>query len=313
VDDYAPFRRVVRLILQSRTDLALIGEAGDGLDAIREALRLQPDLIVLDLDLPSLNGIQVARRLVDKLPNTKIVFIGVESSAAVVEEAMKVGAGYVHKIRTSAELLPAIDKVLGGGQYLGTDVSAPQVHVQRRSRLKYHHEVAFYPTETSLAMGLARYIEATAHRGNVIVTIATDPHRQLIIETLSARGLHLADLARKGRCTWLDPDETLSLFMVDNWPDASRFRKVLGDLVKSAVESAKQGNRRVAACGELAPILWARGNRNAAIEIEALWDEMCAAHGIDTLCGYVSATADRDRHLRQFNRICAAHSAVHFR
>jgi DNA-binding NarL/FixJ family response regulator len=122
VDDYAPFRRLVRLILLSRTDLTIVGEASDGLEAIQQAVKLQPDLIVLDLDLPSLNGIQAARRLTDLVPNSTILFISVESSPDVVEEAMRVGTGYVHKIRTSTELLPAIDMVLSGKQFVSKDI-----------------------------------------------------------------------------------------------------------------------------------------------------------------------------------------------
>jgi hypothetical protein len=150
------------------------------------------------------------------------------------------------------------------------------------------------------------------HRGDVIVTIASETHRLQILEKLRARGLHLTDVARDGRCIWLDALDTLSLFMLDDWPDPLLFRKVVGDVAKTTVESARQRRQRVAACGQLAPILWAKGNRNAAIEIEILWDQMCSTHGIDTLSAYVSATADRDRHLREFNRVCAAHSAVHF-
>ena len=68
VDDYEPVRRVVRLILQVRDDLQIVGEASDGLEAVQKAKELRPDLILLDIDLPTLNGIQVARRLRDLVP-----------------------------------------------------------------------------------------------------------------------------------------------------------------------------------------------------------------------------------------------------
>jgi DNA-binding NarL/FixJ family response regulator len=325
VDDYAPFRRVVRLILQSRADLTIVGEASDGLEAVQQAIRLQPDLIVLDLDLPSLNGIQAARRLADLVPNAKTLFISVESSPDVVEEAMRVGVGYVHKIRASTELLPAIDMVLSGKQFVSKDIGlstrslagATEVPSERdphrpRHRRGVHHEVAFYPNEASLVAGLVRYIEVTLHRGDVIIAMATQAHRLQILEKLRARGLHL-DTANDGHYVWLDSMDTLSLFLVNDWPDPLLFHRVVGDLAVATVESARQRHRRVAACGQLAPILWAKGKRNAAIEVETLWDDMCHTHGIDSLCAYVSATVDRDRHLRQFDRICAVHSAVHFR
>jgi hypothetical protein len=99
--------------------------------------------------------------------------------------------------------------------------------------------------------------------------------------------------------------------MVDDGPDAGLFCKTVEFVFKSIVESAGQRNQRVAACGELAPILWARGNRDAAIEIELLVDEMCSTHGVDCMCAYISPMDDRDRHLHQFERICATHCTVH--
>jgi DNA-binding NarL/FixJ family response regulator len=91
VDDYEPVRRVVRLILQARDDLQIVGEASDGLEAVQKANELRPDLILLDIDLPRLNGIQAARRLRDLVPRAKVLFLSVESSSEVVREAFNVG------------------------------------------------------------------------------------------------------------------------------------------------------------------------------------------------------------------------------
>jgi DNA-binding NarL/FixJ family response regulator len=118
VDDYEPFRRVVRLILQVRDDLQIVGEASDGLEAVQKAKELRPDLILLDIDLPTLTGMQVARRLHDLVPRAKVLFLSVESSSDVVTEALSLGAGYVYKLRLASELLPAIEAVLRGEQFV---------------------------------------------------------------------------------------------------------------------------------------------------------------------------------------------------
>jgi DNA-binding NarL/FixJ family response regulator len=176
VEDYASFRRLVRLILQVRPDLTIVGEASDGVEAVQQAIELQPDLIILDLNLPTLNGIQAARRIVDLVPKAKIIFNTIESSSEVVEEAMKVGAGYVHKTRTSTELLPAIDTVLSGQQFVSKEIKSRRVKKTlfegepRRSSQK--HEVAFYADDASLAAGLARCIEANLNSGHVVVVMA---------------------------------------------------------------------------------------------------------------------------------------------
>src|SRR5262245_23539417 len=101
VDDFAPFRNMVRKILAHVRHIEIVGESSDGLEAVRQVAQLRPDVVVLDLHLPTLNGIQVARRISDLLPGTRILFVSVESSPDVVEEALRVGAGYIHKSRVA--------------------------------------------------------------------------------------------------------------------------------------------------------------------------------------------------------------------
>jgi len=110
VDDFEPFRRIVRSILKQRTEFQIIGEASDGLEAVKFAEELQPDLILLDIGLPNLNGMEVARRAHKLAPHAKILFVSQETSSEVAQEAIRLGAlGYVQKTRVQSELLPAID------------------------------------------------------------------------------------------------------------------------------------------------------------------------------------------------------------
>jgi DNA-binding NarL/FixJ family response regulator len=98
VEDFEPFRRFIRSQLQPRLDLEVIAEASDGLEAVHVAEQLQPDLILLDIGLPKLNGIEAARRIRKLCPESKIVFLSQESSADVIEEALNSGGtGYVIK------------------------------------------------------------------------------------------------------------------------------------------------------------------------------------------------------------------------
>jgi DNA-binding NarL/FixJ family response regulator len=121
VEDFEPFRRFIRSQLQPRLDLEVIAEASDGLEAVHIAEQLQPDLIVLDIGLPKLNGIEASRRIRKLCPETKIVFLSQESSADVIEEALNSGGtGYVVKTNAGSELLDAIDAMRSGGQFVGT-------------------------------------------------------------------------------------------------------------------------------------------------------------------------------------------------
>src|SRR5690348_7567772 len=100
VEDYEPFRRYVCSMLNKRHDLRIVGEVSDGLEAVNKAATFQPDLILLDIGLPSMNGIEAARRIRKLSPKSKILFVTQESSDDVVQEALNLGAwGYVVKIR----------------------------------------------------------------------------------------------------------------------------------------------------------------------------------------------------------------------
>jgi DNA-binding NarL/FixJ family response regulator len=121
VEDFEPFRRFVRSALGEQPRLQIVGEASDGLKAVQKAEELQPELIVLDIGLPSLNGIEAARRIRILSPESKIIFVSQESSAEVVEEAFRLGArGYVVKRRAGIDLLLAIEAVLGNGQFVSS-------------------------------------------------------------------------------------------------------------------------------------------------------------------------------------------------
>jgi DNA-binding NarL/FixJ family response regulator len=121
VDDFEPFRRFVCSTLGRRPDSQDVGEASDGLEAVQKAVELRPDLILLDIGLPSLNGIEVARQMRSLVPESKIIFLTQESSAEVMQEALNLGAGgYVIKITAASELLTAVETVLSGKTFVSS-------------------------------------------------------------------------------------------------------------------------------------------------------------------------------------------------
>jgi len=122
VDDYEPFRRFVRSTLGTRPALQIVGEASHGLEAVRRAEELKPDLVVLDIALPTLNGIEVARQIRTLSPESKVIFLSQESSPDVVQEALSTGAwGYVVKARAGSDLLAAIEAVLLGNHFVSRE------------------------------------------------------------------------------------------------------------------------------------------------------------------------------------------------
>lgn len=117
VDDFEPYRLFVVSLLHERSDLKVICGVSNGLDAVQKAQELKPDLILMDIGLPGLNGIEAARRIRTLAPNSKIIFLTQESSPEVVREAVILGAsGYVLKSQAETDLLIAVDAVLQGKQ-----------------------------------------------------------------------------------------------------------------------------------------------------------------------------------------------------
>jgi DNA-binding NarL/FixJ family response regulator len=114
VDDFALWRSYVASVLQERECFEVVGEAADGQEAIEKATELQPDLILMDIAMPKLNGIEAARRIRDRAANSKIVFISLEISDELAEAAVAVGAqAYIAKREIRAKLLPTIDSLFG--------------------------------------------------------------------------------------------------------------------------------------------------------------------------------------------------------
>lgn len=124
VDDFEPFRRFVFARLQPKPEWQIIAEAVDGLQAVQKAKELEPDLILLDIGLPALNGIQVAERISILVPKVKILFVTQVNDGDVVGAALGNRAkGYVLKANAGRELVAAVEAVLEGRRFIGSGVT----------------------------------------------------------------------------------------------------------------------------------------------------------------------------------------------
>jgi DNA-binding NarL/FixJ family response regulator len=126
IENHLPFRQYIASTLARTGDLQVICEVADGLEAVYKAEELKPDLILLDIGLPTLNGIEAARQIRQLCPESKIIFVSQESDTDVVQEAFSLGAsGYVVKASARSDLLAAIEVVRSGRLFVGRGLSSP--------------------------------------------------------------------------------------------------------------------------------------------------------------------------------------------
>lgn len=334
VDDFKPWRIFIPSILEKQADWCIVGEGSDGVEAVQKAEELKPDLILLDIGLPKLNGIEAARQIRQLAPNSKILFVSAIDSPNIAREALRVGAGgYVVKLDAGNELLKAMEAVMEGKQFVSSRLkesladdlegatasdrprlseilSSPSARARSRRTDITRHEVRFYSDDACFVDSFAHFVGAALKVGQTAIVIATESHREGVLQKLQERGLDIAAAVQEGRYIALDAVGTLSTFMVNGMPDPVRFFSVTHNLLEAAARAAKSEHPRVVACGEIAPTLWAQGNAEAAVRLEQLWDALAKAHDLATLCGYPTRSFRGDEDTLTFRRICAEHSVV---
>jgi DNA-binding NarL/FixJ family response regulator len=323
IEDYEPFRRFICSTLRKRSGLQIVGETADGLEAVQKAEELQPDLVVLDIGLPSLNGIEAARRIRKLSPESKILIVSQESSSDVVQEALALGAlGYVVKTRAGSELLAAMGAVLGGRQYMSsglsghlfTDATDPQASRFRtqagspiagteKKEIARDHEVEFYSDDASFLAGLTRFVETALEAGSKVIVVATESHRNGLLQGLQIRGVDTAAAAQQEHFLVLDAAEVLSKFMENAGPSRERFLSTVAPLIRCA----EIKHKRVELFGEMVALLCADGRMKAAIELEQLWNELAQTHSFRLRCAYPMTEELKGE---PYEAICAEHSAV---
>jgi CheY-like chemotaxis protein len=319
-------------MLEDDARLRVIGEVADGLEAVGKIRELQVDLVLLDIGLPTLNGIEVARQIRQLSPQTKILFVSQESSPEVVQEALSTGEGYVVKRDAGRDLLAAVAAVVRGERFVdprfgnygcaempdsraleSAGSKSVSVPLGQDREIAHRHEVVFYSDEGYFLDSLALFLERALKAGSAAIVVANESHRYSVLSRLQAQGVDIAAAAEQGRYTALDAVDTISTFMAPVTLEPARFLEGFGNLLLTAAKSAKRERPRVVACGQIAPLLWARGKAEAAIQVEQHTNNLVETYGVDILCGYPLDSFQGDAGRDMFQRICAEHSAIHSR
>ena len=131
VDDFEPWRRSIVSMIEEDPAFEVIREASDGLEAVQICMKLQPDLVVLDVGLPKLSGLESARQIHEVSPDTRILFVSGVSSREIIREALRIGAvGYIVKMNAPCHLLPALRAAVVDEEFLRfTILSDPETEL----------------------------------------------------------------------------------------------------------------------------------------------------------------------------------------
>lgn len=321
-------------MLEKLPDLQAVGEASDGAEAVQKTQELSPDLILLDISLPTLNGIAAARQIREFSPTAKILFLSANRDAEMAADVLDGGsAAYVVKSGARRDLLPAIASVLQGKNFVSPSLldsgvnSVASAHVANHSGHAQfdtlisrsnplgccRHEAGFYDDDRCFIYDGTQFIGSALKAGNAAIVVATESHRQGLLQSLSEHGLDVSAGLTQGRYIAVDAAEALSTFMLNGMPDQLRFTKLFGDFISQATAVATVERPRVAILGECAGLLSAKGNNEAAIQIEKLANHLLNAYEVDIFCGYPLNRLHGSMDNQIYQRICAEHAAVHSR
>ncbi len=196
-DDHPIVRRGLRSVLEAEKGFSLLGEAGDGLEAVRMVENLQPDILITDMMMPGLTGLEVTRQVKHRVPKTKIIILSMHASESYVLEALRNGAnGYVLKDTVSEELVEAIRDVIAGRRYLSSQLSERAIEtyiLKAESTLEDSYdslttrerEVLKLAAEGSTNNEIAERLfisprTAETHRANLMKKLALSNHTELI-------------------------------------------------------------------------------------------------------------------------------------
>jgi DNA-binding NarL/FixJ family response regulator len=312
VDDYEPWRRFILSSLQNWPELQVVGEASDGWEAVQKSQQLQPDLVLLDIGLPTINGIEAARQIRQQSPHSRILFCSENLSPDVAEAALRAGGGgYLVKSDAGTDLLSALTSVIGGKRFVSRRLAGHAFAEISDSGLRdQNHVVQFYTDDAVLVDELATLFRHSLGEGRSVAAIMTSSHRSGLETRLLAQGVDVSEATQKGRLCMLDADQALSEFMEPAGPSRERFLLQFGNILRTLKASTVAKGSGIVVFGEMVAVLWAQKKYEAAIRLEELWNELALTSSFYLYCAY-PANAFRDGFtLVPCAEICAQHSHV---
>jgi DNA-binding NarL/FixJ family response regulator len=192
-DDHNIVRQGLKSLIENELGLDIVGEAGTGRIAVQLTRDLKPDLVIMDVSMPDLNGIEATRQIMGLLPEVKVLGLSMHSDKRFVAGILKAGAsGYLLKDCAFEEMAGAIRAVVGGGTYLSPGVAGPviQDYLQRLTENDYDVSPTLSPREREVLQLLAEGRSTKTIAGNLGLSVKTiETHRRQVMEKLNVHSI----------------------------------------------------------------------------------------------------------------------------
>jgi len=299
-DDYLPMLETVSRVVAE--DFAVVATVSDGLQAVTAALELDPDLVVLDITMPELNGLDAARRLRQGQSRAKVVFMSMHETADYIHAAVEAGgSAYVSKRWIDRDLLSALGHVFAGRVFAPALTALPAVAPAGA------HVMELYGR--SREKNLALFLGAAIRQGDVVFVNATADTRVALEASWRRDGLDLVSATRQGRYLVVDVEQDLSR-VIHELPEIGAMQGAVEDLERRRLAaSTPRREARVITYGELSAQLLLQGYGAEARDGELRWNRLIAGRPFLAVCGYPAGGFDAGGP-ESFADICAAHQIV---
>jgi CheY-like chemotaxis protein len=312
VDDQARFRRMVRSLIESQPEYRVCGEAGDGIEAVEKVHQLHPDLVLMDINMPRMNGLEATRIIRRESPDCNVIIVTQNDAMVAREQARIVDAnGFVTKSDLIRDLLPEMGRVVmenngsldetrnaaaNGEPWCGLLTgAAPRDHI-----------VQLYQDQQFLNRAVCRFAAAAIANGEGVILVPTIAHWDAFRPRLESEGVDVQAAEKRGQLTIVDADNLLPTFMRDGMPDSPVFMGLAANVVSQARGEGRYP--KVRWWGEMVNILWERGDVAASMNLEDLFDQLAHEQDISIFCSFSMDNFNGDVHARMLPRLSENHS-----
>ena len=287
-------------------DFEIAALATDGAQALEESRRVEPDVVVLDITMPGLDGFQTARELTRNGTGPRVVFLTMHDAEEFVTEGFRSGGhGYVVKTRVHEDLVRAMNRVLAGQMFVPSLKSLLLV-----DEASCGHAAQFYSDDQTFIDSMGDFLDVALRCGDAVSVVANETFRAGLAEQLNAHGWSVGESGDHGRYRAMDSGDALASIMCGDRPDANRLAQIVDDLERSRLASAEGRTRRHTVVGEITVPLFLNGNVRAGMEVERMWNDLTRTLPFMTVCCYPAACFDAQSEDDALPDVCAEHWAV---